>query len=1352
MMKRSVLFPVRFVAFFTAAVFTWTQTVFAVGESPYEQYQSRPVQSSVEVPGGEGKISRPERAPDTSLDFLSGKNSPLSLPEKPRQNISIESQTQYEAAESSFDDAVVQFSPDYASAVVVKSLSAQNLRELKRLDVEVGIAVIRGKIVMFTTGSREELRANPVVQSILSESSIIIHTHPQGTQATPSMFDVYLAGETAEYLLSNVGIQAYNSNGIIASDLSEDDLIDLLETNHTRDVSSTEARNVLNSFIAEIDKYNSDPAQYSVYRSAGSITWIAAPSNPDYVVTVVYLNGVWVGGIKRNGAPDSAASIFATSSSNNYQGVFDISPDGSTIFYGIGDTIYAQRVSDPNQKVSVAGRYTSISFREAWAKLTWISNGVTSTAWLNVQTAETRNTDPFALPPGGSIKINNEAAYTTSPNVTLNLAINSGTYGLSQMRFSLDGGANWTGWETYSATKNLALPSGDGTKEIRCQVSDTAGNTSIFSDTITLDTAAPAIVVNSGTPTLINTRTLTINYTADGVAKSKTFSGLAEGGNTLTITETDTAGNQAIKTWNVTVDTTAPVVVVNAGTATLINVRTLTINYTADGAARSKAFSGLAEGGNTLTITETDAAGNQSVKNWSVTVDTTAPVLAIDPATPSLINTKSLTVSYTSEGVQKTKSFTNLTEGINTLTITEKDDAGNQTNKTWNVRVDTFAPVVAIDSATPAIINTKSLTVNYTADGVSRSKVFEGFSEGENILSLTETDLAGNETVKTLKVTVDTIPPVLVITSKTILARDPGYSLYYTVDGNASVVFRALVEGLNTLTVTSADLAGNVATASINVTLDTTAPTGSIDVNSGAQYANSRSVILNLSGMDTGSGMDRMSFSTNGVNWTTAEGYVATKNFTLPSGDGNKTVYVKYYDKAGIASPVYSKSILLDQTAPTGSIDINSGAQYTSSRSVTLNLSGADTGYGVDRMSFSTDSVTWTPPEAYSSTKALTLPPGDGNKTVYVKYYDMAGNASARYAKSILVDQTAPTGSMNINSGAAHTVSSTVTLSLNAEDAVSGIGQMRFSIDGGTSWTAWENYAATKLLTISDGNGEKTVCFQVQDKTGNFSEVYSGKIILDTTPPVIVLNASTPSLINTGTLTISYTVDGLAETRSFSGLPEGENTLVVTEADVAGNQSSAQWTVTVDALPPVIGIASPVIYTQQNVYELFYTVDGVEKHVIKTLQTGENLITISESNAFGNKTNQTAKIYLDAQAPAGNLKINQDDSETDSRIVILSAEMNDATPLASMRFSTDGGAHWTTWETYQSFKTLELPVGEGTKTVLCQVKDSAGNIGGFSDTIFYTTTPRRPVVTITSPNGTDQELYTLTYTVNGEAR
>ncbi|MEI7752242.1 MAG: hypothetical protein WCJ71_09165, partial [Candidatus Omnitrophota bacterium] len=178
-----------------------------------------------------------------------------------------------DAEEYSFDQAADSLTPDYAAAVIVKDVTAEDLRNLVREDVEVGIAVIRGKIVMFTTGSLDELRANPVAQNLLQESSLIIHTHPVGTRSEPSPFDFEQAGSTVEYVITENGVYAYNHDGLITpTPMSEEDLAALIETAHTPEASSVEARAVLNQFIASVDEYNTNPEQYSVYRSAQPIS------------------------------------------------------------------------------------------------------------------------------------------------------------------------------------------------------------------------------------------------------------------------------------------------------------------------------------------------------------------------------------------------------------------------------------------------------------------------------------------------------------------------------------------------------------------------------------------------------------------------------------------------------------------------------------------------------------------------------------------------------------------------------------------------------------------------------------------------------------------------------------------------------------------------------------------------------------------------------------------------------------------------------------------------------------------------------------------------------------------------
>ncbi|MCF6379638.1 Ig-like domain-containing protein [Nocardioides KLBMP 9356] len=100
-------------------------------------------------------------------------------------------------------------------------------------------------------------------------------------------------------------------------------------------------------------------------------------------------------------------------------------------------------------------------------------------------------------------------------------------------------------------------------------------------------------------------------------------------------------------------------------------------------------------------------------------------------------------------------------------------------------------------------------------------------------------------------------------------------------------------------------------------------------------------------------------------------------------------------------------------------------------------------------------------------------------------------------------DPTAPSGSVVIDGGAALTDSSAVTLGLAASDPdafTTGVASMRFSNDG-TSWSAFQPYAATAAWTLGAGDGTKTVWVQYADGIGNVSEPASDTIVLDTKAP-----------------------------------------------------------------------------------------------------------------------------------------------------------------------------------------------------------------------------------------------------------
>ena len=138
--------------------------------------------------------------------------------------------------------------------------------------------------------------------------------------------------------------------------------------------------------------------------------------------------------------------------------------------------------------------------------------------------------------------------------------------------------------------------------------------------------------------------------------------------------------------------------------------------------------------------------------------------------------------------------------------------------------------------------------------------------------------------------------------------------------------------GGHSLIAVARDAAGNATTSSAvsvtvnNTAADTTPPTGSITINGGAAATKVTAVTLTLSASDA-SGVSQMQCSNDNVSYSTAEAYATSKSWTISSGDGTKTVYVKYKDAVGNWSGAFTDTITLDTVAP--GITITSPADGT---------------------------------------------------------------------------------------------------------------------------------------------------------------------------------------------------------------------------------------------------------------------------------------------------------------------------------------------------------------------------------------------------------------------------------------
>lgn len=317
----------------------------------------------------------------------------------------------------------------------------------------------------------------------------------------------------------------------------------------------------------------------------------------------------------------------------------------------------------------------------------------------------------------------------------------------------------------------------------------------------------------------------------------------------------------------------------------------------------------------------------------------------------------------------------------------------------------------------------------------------------------------------------------------------------------------------------------------------------------------------------------------------------------------NSTRYAQYLITLGSSdlqnTPTFTSFSLpfTLSTAPTGSISINSGAQYTNTQAVTLTLSVSDPINTPSQMQMeisNNSNFSGASYESFNTTKSWTLNSGDGTQTVYARFKNTSGNVSITYSDSIILDTTAPNSVTLIDPGdSAYTNNLRPSFKWKGTtDATSGMGHYNLSIDN---------------PDLGSGNPSGDFTISNIPATGT-QDIVTSKYVVHYEN----FNDSDPT---NDTISV-YTKDSpdWGPTENDGLLREGKVIWQVQAVDIVGNQTASGRTLFVDRTNPTVQLST---INNQSITTDTYTTTSVKPtfsgKVLDVLAGGNTSLTQTDS-------------------------------------------------------------------------------------------------------------------------------------------
>jgi hypothetical protein len=199
---------------------------------------------------------------------------------------------------------------------------------------------------------------------------------------------------------------------------------------------------------------------------------------------------------------------------------------------------------------------------------------------------------------------------------------------------------------------------------------------------------------------------------------------------------------------------------------------------------------------------------------------------------------------------------------------------------------------------------------------------------------------------------------------------------------------------------------------------------------------------------------------------------------TLPLYDGQHNLEFRAINSVGAASPVQNASVKVTGIGSAPAYDVEVPAlSNTAAITIALKAPAGGTVQVSEDPFFG--NATWA---TAASTLTWQLDQNDGEHTIYMRFRDHAMIDSPAFARTLMLDRTAPTGSAVLHA------KPTPEIEIQAHDALSGLAAMQIISDGVAS--TWQPYASSLPLSqIIAASG--SIQIRLRDTAGNASRPLS---------------------------------------------------------------------------------------------------------------------------------------------------------------------------------------------------------------------------------------------------------------------